>query len=203
MSETLLNRARLNDVPQGQPFSAANSQSQILLSGVVASAPLVALAYSYAVLPFEGNASHSGNKITVECGDNSITITLDRYGQAELSLVPFIRADIEAHNILDNPLYCDDSAETQDNGFRGYIDVSITEDGREPVAMRIYYIFGNHAPTGEQVTDLYFDYDANVVRGVDTMLTLPDSKVKVALITTNEELMIARDTMHIVQNEEE
>lgn len=47
-----------------------------------------------------------------------------------------------------------------------------------------------------------FDYDANVVRGVDTMLTLPDSKVKVALITTNEELMIARDTMNIVQNEE-
>jgi acetate kinase len=47
-----------------------------------------------------------------------------------------------------------------------------------------------------------FDYDANVVRGVDTMITLPDSKVKVALITTNEELMIARDTMHIVQNEE-
>lgn len=48
-----------------------------------------------------------------------------------------------------------------------------------------------------------FDYDANVVRGVDTMLTMPDSKVKVALITTNEELMIARDTMHIVQNEDE
>ena len=47
-----------------------------------------------------------------------------------------------------------------------------------------------------------FDYDANVVRGVDTILTLPDSKVKVALITTNEELMIARDTMNIVQNED-
>ena len=47
-----------------------------------------------------------------------------------------------------------------------------------------------------------FDYDANVVRGVDTMITLPDSKVKVALITTNEELMIARDTMNIVQNED-
>jgi acetate kinase len=48
-----------------------------------------------------------------------------------------------------------------------------------------------------------FDYDANVVRGKDTMLTLPDSKVKVALITTNEELMIARDTMEIVLNEEQ
>ena len=48
-----------------------------------------------------------------------------------------------------------------------------------------------------------FDYDANVVRGEDAIITLPDSKVKVALITTNEELMIARDTMHIVQNEDE
>ena len=47
-----------------------------------------------------------------------------------------------------------------------------------------------------------FDYDANVVAGKDVMLTLPDSKVKVAAITTNEELMIARDTMNIVQNEE-
>ena len=49
---------------------------------------------------------------------------------------------------------------------------------------------------------LKFDYDANVVRGVDTVITTPDSKVKAALITTNEELMIARDTMNIVQNEE-
>ena len=48
-----------------------------------------------------------------------------------------------------------------------------------------------------------FDYDANTVRGEDAMLTLPDSKVKVALITTNEELMIARDTMEIVLNEEQ
>ena len=49
---------------------------------------------------------------------------------------------------------------------------------------------------------LKFDYDANVVRGVDTIITTPDSKIKAALITTNEDLMIARDTMNIVQNEE-
>ncbi len=48
-----------------------------------------------------------------------------------------------------------------------------------------------------------FDYDANVVNGEDVMITLPESKVKVAVITTNEELMIARDTMNIVLNEEE
>ena len=44
-----------------------------------------------------------------------------------------------------------------------------------------------------------FDYEANVNKGVDTLLSLPGSKVKVALITTDEELVIARDTMHIVE----
>ena len=37
----------------------------------------------------------------------------------------------------------------------------------------------------------------DTVRGVEAMLTTPDSAVKVALIPTDEELMIARDTMHI------
>ncbi len=48
-----------------------------------------------------------------------------------------------------------------------------------------------------------FDYDANVVNGEDVIITLPESKIKVAVISTNEELMIARDTMNIVLNEEE
>ena len=39
--------------------------------------------------------------------------------------------------------------------------------------------------------------------GEDAIISLPDSKVKVALITTDEEIVIARDTMHIVQSEEE
>ena len=51
---------------------------------------------------------------------------------------------------------------------------------------------------------LKFDYEANVAAaGSDTLISLPDSSVKVAVIATNEELMIARDTMHIVLNEEE
>ncbi len=50
---------------------------------------------------------------------------------------------------------------------------------------------------------LKFDYDANAGEKADEMMiSLPDSKVKVAVIATNEELMIARDTMHIVLNEE-
>lgn len=47
---------------------------------------------------------------------------------------------------------------------------------------------------------LKFDYEANTAFGEDTIISTPDSKVKVALITTDEELVIARDTMHIVQN---
>ena len=50
---------------------------------------------------------------------------------------------------------------------------------------------------------LKFDFEANVAQGVDTMLSTPDSKVKVALITTDEELVIARDTMRLVMAGEE
>ena len=50
---------------------------------------------------------------------------------------------------------------------------------------------------------LKFDFEANVAQGVDTMLSTPDSKVKVALISTDEELVIARDTMRLVMAGEE
>lgn len=51
---------------------------------------------------------------------------------------------------------------------------------------------------------LKFDYDRNAGEKADEMMiTLPDSKVKVAVIATNEELMIARDTMHIVLDSQE
>ncbi len=47
---------------------------------------------------------------------------------------------------------------------------------------------------------LKFDHEANDAASGDTIISLPDSAVKVAMICTNEELVIARDTMHIVQN---
>ncbi|MCQ2146337.1 MAG: acetate kinase [Bacteroidales bacterium] len=50
---------------------------------------------------------------------------------------------------------------------------------------------------------LKVDYDANTAFGEDAIITCPDSKVKAALITTDEELVIARDTMHIVNDCEE
>ena len=51
---------------------------------------------------------------------------------------------------------------------------------------------------------LKFDYDANAEAwGEDALISLPDSKVKVCLIATDEELVIARDTMHIVNSLED
>ena len=45
------------------------------------------------------------------------------------------------------------------------------------------------------------DYEANAAAfGDDAVITAPGSKVKAALICTNEELVIARDTMHIVES---
>ena len=45
---------------------------------------------------------------------------------------------------------------------------------------------------------LKVDYEANVAFGDDAIITTEDSAVKAALVCTNEELVIARDTMHLV-----
>ena len=44
------------------------------------------------------------------------------------------------------------------------------------------------------------DLDANNSRGEDKEISTPDSKVKVWIVPTNEELVIARDTKQIVEN---
>ena len=62
----------------------------------------------------------------------------------------------------------------------------------------------NSADTRKGITE-YFGYlgveiddEANKKRGEDIMISTPDSKVKVFVIPTNEELVIARDTKEIV-----
>ena len=42
------------------------------------------------------------------------------------------------------------------------------------------------------------DEEANKKRGEDFVISTPDSKVKVAVIPTNEELAIARETVALV-----
>ena len=64
----------------------------------------------------------------------------------------------------------------------------------------------NAWPVREQVCEglaflgVDFDPEVNQVRGKDVLLSRPDSRVKVVAVTTNEELVIATDTMNIVNN---
>ena len=53
--------------------------------------------------------------------------------------------------------------------------------------------------TGMEFMGLEFDREANEVRGEDRILSKPGSKVKVAVIATNEELVIATDTYNLVK----
>ena len=161
MADYNLNRARLNAAPMELPYAIHNEQSITLASGVSVSAPRVALAYSNAVLALTGDSTHEGSSITVECNGNSVTVTLDSEGSAQVSLLPFIRNMVVGALVLDNPLYCEEGAVWSQNNFRGFVDVLIREAGQTPLTMRVWYIFGNYAPKGEMVTDLYFDYDAN------------------------------------------
>lgn len=65
---------------------------------------------------------------------------------------------------------------------------------------------GENAPnTREMIVDRLkalgakLDYKANEARGVDTIISSADSKVKLLVVPTNEEVMIARDTMRLIK----
>ena len=53
--------------------------------------------------------------------------------------------------------------------------------------------------SGLEFMGVKMDPEANKVRGKEAVISAPDSKVKVLLIPTNEELMIAMDTMNLVK----
>ena len=51
---------------------------------------------------------------------------------------------------------------------------------------------------GLEFLGVKMDKEANHCRGVERVISAPDSKVKVCLIPTDEEIVIARDTMELV-----
>ena len=53
--------------------------------------------------------------------------------------------------------------------------------------------------SGLEFMGVKMDADANKVRGEERVISAADSKVKVLLIPTNEELMIAMDTAALVK----
>ena len=47
--------------------------------------------------------------------------------------------------------------------------------------------------------DNKIDVDENNMRGEEKVISKPDSKIKVYLIPTNEELMIAKETLRLIK----
>ena len=54
------------------------------------------------------------------------------------------------------------------------------------------------ACSGLEFLGVEMDANANNVRGKEAIISSPNSKVTVCVIPTDEELMIARDTMNLV-----
>lgn len=52
---------------------------------------------------------------------------------------------------------------------------------------------------GLQFMGVYMDPDLNKINGKETFINYPHSPVKVIVIPTNEEIMIARDTVRIAK----
>ncbi len=155
MSVIDMNRARL--LLESLPYSLTNSQTMVLESGAVVTLPMVAVAYSHAMLRVDSGQANA--KLTITCNGVSVVLTLDDDGNGSLSLTPFIRSAVYGNHTLNNPLLT--SGSVCNNGWRGSMVVIITEAGEIPKAVSVSYIFGNYSPRGERVTDLYFDYDPN------------------------------------------
>ena len=85
-----------------------------------------------------------------------------------------------------------------------YIGAYYAELGRVDAIIFTAGVGENSAPMRADICEglenlgIKIDLEANNVRGEDKDLSAEDSKVKVLLISTNEELMIARDTFEIV-----
>ena len=92
-------------------------------------------------------------------------------------------------------------------GIRKYIGSYAAAMGGLDMIVFTGGIGENSSVTREQACEgleflgVHFDKDINrATRGKDVLLSTTSSKVKVVAVTTNEELVIARDTMNIVKN---
>ena len=104
-------------------------------------------------------------------GDEKAIVALDAYAQKVKKYIGSYMAEM---NGVDAVVF---TAGVGENGI----------DMRKAIASNMEFLGMN------------FDEEANKVRGKETVISTADSKVKILLIPTNEELMIARDTVALVK----
>ena len=136
----------------------SNTQSLELKTGTTATWPIVAIAYTWALLELAGTA---GTNCVLTSNGKSIKITLDANGKASVSLLPFIRDAVMAQHGIDNPFAFDDTDNVAANLMRGSLYVNIQEGNNDGENIPVRYIFGALDPNRAEVTDVYFDYDRN------------------------------------------
>lgn len=118
--------------------------------------PVVALAYGWCALLFDGAAVLAGNKvkITMDGTTTSLTVTLNRYGRANVSLLPFIREHMASRNVQNLPLESDSTVGPLTSSVRSSFSLVILDEAStNSKTITIYYIYGNNVL--EAVTDRY------------------------------------------------
>ncbi|CAH2212865.1 acetate/propionate family kinase [Tepidibacter aestuarii] len=91
------------------------------------------------------------------------------------------------------------------NRVKKYIGSYMAEMGGVDVVLFTAGIGENSISMREQICEgleglgMKIDKEKNNVRGKDTVISTDDSKVKLLIVPTNEELMIARDTLELVK----
>lgn len=134
-----------------------NYDSVTLDTGTILTHPIIAVG-SFCVLQFEGTSLQAGEQRTITVGTNSVTIVLNRYGKAEVSLMPFMRSDMADNNVLDNP--CKSPC-----GWRGSLTVLVSEAGTLDTeeTLTIYYIMADCPPRLNPLTDVWRTYSMDTV----------------------------------------
>lgn len=125
--------------------------------------PAIAIAFGYCALRFSStNSAHdAGNVHTLTMGDYSIKVTLDQYGKAEVSLLPFIRAYMASQNVQNLPLETDATNTSEDNAMRGVFNIAVSEANTSTTeeTIKIHFIYGTNQL--ERITDKYINYNTN------------------------------------------
>ena len=128
-----------------------NSNLTMLTNGRV-EYPIIAVG-SYCVLQF--SQCTAATKRTITVGTNSVTVTVGSDGTVNLSLMPFIRSDIQSRNVQGKPFT---------TSWRGELSVAVSNADANTTdkTLTIYYIFGYFHPAKDLDADVWVTYNSAV-----------------------------------------
>lgn len=120
--------------------------------------PVVALAFGWSKVVFDGDAYTAGNTFRLTMGNDSIDVVLDGLGKGETSLLPFIRAYMAQQKAQDLPLETDALEEVMDSAEHNYFTLTIKDLAADTTTnVVIYFIYGTNVLQSR--TDKYINFN--------------------------------------------